>query len=72
MGEGITPSPIYKRSLLADAGRVFESKNALGSNPRSPEPAVDQKRAEFNRFSRPQVDNIVVFLKTLSDGTFGR
>jgi cytochrome c peroxidase len=33
-----------------------------------PPPEVDQNRAELGMFPRPQVDNIVAFLKTLSDG----
>lgn len=37
-----------------------------------PPPEVDQNRAELGMFPRPQVDNIVVFLKTLSDGFFQR
>ena len=37
-----------------------------------PAPEVDQNRAELTMFPRPQVDNIVAFLKTLSDGYFQR
>ena len=37
-----------------------------------PEPEVDQNRAALDFFPRPQVDNIVLFLKTLSDGYFVR
>ena len=37
-----------------------------------PPPEVDQNRATLSMFPRPQVDNIVVFLKTLSDGYFER
>jgi cytochrome c peroxidase len=33
-----------------------------------PPPEVDQNRTPLNMFPRPQVDNIVAFLKTLSDG----
>jgi cytochrome c peroxidase len=33
-----------------------------------PPPEVDQNRATLGMFPRPQVDNIVAFLKTLSDG----
>jgi cytochrome c peroxidase len=33
-----------------------------------PPPEVDQNRATLSMFPRPQVDNIVAFLKTLSDG----
>lgn len=33
-----------------------------------PPPEVDQNRATLDMFPRPQVDNIVSFLKTLSDG----
>lgn len=32
----------------------------------------DQNRAAMGFFPRPQVDNIVLFLKTLSDGYFTR
>ena len=37
-----------------------------------PPPEVDQNRAQMNMFPRPQVDNIVAFLKTLSDRYFVR
>jgi cytochrome c peroxidase len=37
-----------------------------------PPPEVDQNRAAMAMFPRPQVDNIVAFLKTLSDGYFER
>lgn len=37
-----------------------------------PPPEVDQNRAEMGMFPRPQVQNIVAFLKTLSDGYFTR
>jgi len=37
-----------------------------------PPPEVDQNRATLNMFPRPQVDNIVLFLKTLTDGYFQR
>ena len=37
-----------------------------------PPPEVDQNRATLGTFPRPQVDNIVAFLKTLSDGYFQR
>lgn len=37
-----------------------------------PPPEVDQNRAALGMFPRPQVDNIVLFLKTLSDGYFQR
>ncbi|HSL30663.1 MAG TPA: cytochrome c peroxidase [Anaerolineales bacterium] len=37
-----------------------------------PPPEVDQNRAELGMFPRPQVHNIVLFLKTLSDGYFER
>ena len=37
-----------------------------------PPPEVDQNRATLSMFPRPQVDNIVAFLKTLSDGYFQR
>lgn len=35
-------------------------------------PEVDQNRATLGMFPRPQVDNIVLFLKTLSDGYYQR
>jgi len=35
-----------------------------------PAPEVDQNRAALNMFPMPQVDNIVAFLKTLSDGYY--
>jgi cytochrome c peroxidase len=37
-----------------------------------PPPEVDQNRAELGMFPRMQVDNIVLFLKTLSDGYLER
>lgn len=37
-----------------------------------PPPEVDQNRAAMGMFPRPQVDNIVLFLKTLTDGYFER
>ena len=37
-----------------------------------PPPEVDENRATLNMFPRPQVDNIVAFLKTLTDGYFER
>jgi cytochrome c peroxidase len=37
-----------------------------------PPPEVDQNRATLGMFPRPQVNNIVAFLKTLSDGYFVR
>jgi cytochrome c peroxidase len=37
-----------------------------------PPPEVEQNRTPLNMFPRPQVDNIVAFLKTLSDGYFQR
>jgi cytochrome c peroxidase len=37
-----------------------------------PPPEVDLNRAMLNMFPRPQVDNLVGFLKTLSDGYFSR
>ncbi|EHP86016.1 hypothetical protein GeomeDRAFT_2133 [Geobacter metallireducens RCH3] len=37
-----------------------------------PPPEVDQNRTAMGFFPRPQVDNIVLFLKTLSDGYFTR
>jgi cytochrome c peroxidase len=37
-----------------------------------PSPEVDQNRATLGVFPMPQLDNIVAFLKTLSDGYFQR
>lgn len=37
-----------------------------------PPPEVDQNRATLGMFPRPQVENIVAFLKTLSDGYYQR
>ena len=37
-----------------------------------PPPEVDQNRAALQMFPRPQVANVVAFLKTLSDGYFER
>lgn len=46
--------------------------NCDGMNEMFPAPEVDQNRAELRMFPRPQVDNVVAFLKTLSDGFFQR
>jgi hypothetical protein len=35
-----------------------------------PPPEVDQNRAVLSMFPMPQIDNIVAFLKTLSDGYY--
>jgi hypothetical protein len=43
-----------------------------GMNDMFPTPEVDQNRAVLSTFPRPQVDMIVAFLKTLSDGYFQR
>ncbi len=37
-----------------------------------PPPEVDANRAPLNFFPRPQVDSIVLFMKTLTDGYFAR
>ena len=37
-----------------------------------PPPEVDQNRATLNMFPMMQIDNIVSFLETLSDGYFVR
>jgi cytochrome c peroxidase len=37
-----------------------------------PPPEADQNRTPLGMFPRPQVDSIVAFLKTLSDGYFDR
>jgi hypothetical protein len=37
-----------------------------------PPPEVDQNLATLSMFPRPQVSNVVTFLKTLSDGYFER
>ncbi len=37
-----------------------------------PPPEVDANRAPLNMFPRPQVDSIVLFMKTLTDGYFAR
>lgn len=37
-----------------------------------PPPEVDQNRASLGMFPRPQVENIVLFLKTLSDGEYSK
>jgi cytochrome c peroxidase len=37
-----------------------------------PPPEVDQNRTPLSMLPRPQIDNIVTFLKTLSDGYFSR
>jgi cytochrome c peroxidase len=46
--------------------------NCSGMDGMFPPPEVDQNRATLSMFPRPQVDNIVAFLKTLSDGYFQR
>lgn len=37
-----------------------------------PPPEVDVNRADLGMFPRPLVDNIVQFLKTLSDGYYNK
>jgi cytochrome c peroxidase len=44
----------------------------MGCSDMFPPPEVDQNLATLGMFPRPQVTNIVTFLKTLSDGYFER
>ena len=61
------PSGCYKGVTLIKCGMGCD-----GMADMFPPPEVDQNRATLRMFPRPQVDNIVAFLKTLSDGYFQR
>ncbi len=51
-------------------GGGMEGGGCSGMADMFPAPEVDQNRAALSMFPRPQVNNIVAFLKTLSDGYF--
>jgi cytochrome c peroxidase len=51
-----------------NGGMMGGGMDCEGMDTMFPAPEVDQNRAELGMFPRPQVENIVTFLKTLSDG----
>ena len=57
-------------SCTGMGGGMGGGMNCEGMENMFPAPEVDQNRAELAMFPRMQVDNIVAFLKTLSDGYY--
>jgi cytochrome c peroxidase len=62
----------YHWRAMMDNGCMGGGMGCGGMADMFPPPEVDQNRAALSMFPRPQVDNIVAFLKTLSDGYFQR
>lgn len=62
----------YHWRAMMDGGCSGGMGGCQGMTGMFPPPEVNQNRATLNMFPRPQVDNIVLFLKTLSDGYFKR
>jgi cytochrome c peroxidase len=62
----------YHWRAMMDGGCMGGGMGCEGMADMFPPPEVDQNRATLSMFPRPQVDNIVAFLKTLSDGYFQR
>ena len=62
----------YHWRAMMDNGCMGGGMGCEGMAGMFPPPEVDQNRAAFSMFPGPQVDNIVLFLKTLSDGYFQR
>ena len=60
------------RAMMDNGGCMGGGMGCEGMADMFPPPEVDQNRAEMSMFPRPQADNIVLFLKTLSDGYFQR
>ena len=60
------------RAMMDNGGCMGGGMGCEGMANMFPPPEVDQNRAPLGMFPRPQVDNIVTFLKTLSDGYFSR
>jgi cytochrome c peroxidase len=57
---------------MGGGGMGGDGMGCEGMSNMFPPPEVDLNRATLSMFPRPQVDNIVTFLKTLSDGYFER
>ena len=59
----------YHWRAMMDGGCMDGGCGGMGGDMANmfPPPEVDQNRAALSMFPRPQVDNIVAFLKTLSD-----
>jgi cytochrome c peroxidase len=62
----------YHWRAMMDNGGCMGGMGCENMSNMFPPPEVDQNRTTMNMFPRPQVDNIVAFLKTLSDGYFQR
>jgi len=60
------------RAMMDNGGCMGGGMGCEGMANMFPLPEVDQNRTPLGMFPRPQVDNIVAFLKTLSDGYFTR
>jgi cytochrome c peroxidase len=60
------------RAMMDNGCMMGGGMGCEGMSSMFPAPEVDQNRAELSMFPRPQVENIVAFLKTLSDGYFQR
>lgn len=62
----------YHWRAAMDAGMCGGGMDCENMATMFPPPEVDENRTPLDMFPRPQVDNIVAFLKTLSDGAFER
>ena len=62
----------YHWRAMMDRGMGGGGMGGGGMADMFPPPEVDQNRATLGMFPRPQVSNVVAFLKTLSDGYFQR
>lgn len=60
------------RAMMDNGGCMGGGMGCEGMADMFPPPEVDQNRTPLGMFPRPQVDHIVAFLKTLSDGYFQR
>jgi cytochrome c peroxidase len=60
------------RAMMDNGGCMGGGMGCEGMASMFPPPEVDQNRTPLGMFPRPQVDTIVAFLKTLSDGYFQR
>jgi cytochrome c peroxidase len=58
----------YRWRAMMDGGCMGGMGGCGGMSGMFPPPEVDQNRADLNMFPMPQINNIVAFLKTLSDG----
>lgn len=62
----------YHWRAMMDAGMGGGGMGGDGMAGMFPDPELDQNRATLNMFPMMQIDNIVAFLRTLSDGYFQR